>query len=117
MSLAQVSEVSQVYQVSQVSRVPQVTKKKNRKSNPIREIKQQQNKTDFIIPAAPFRRLVNDMTEAEDIRYQQEAIEALQTASEDFLVKLFQKANKLAIYKGRETLHNADISLAHDLSK
>lgn len=103
--------------LAQVSQVSQVTKKKNRKSNPIREIKIQQSKTDFVIPAAPFRRIVNEMTESEDIRYQQEAIEALQTASEDFLVKLFQKANKLAIYKGRETLHNVDISLAHDLSK
>lgn len=93
------------------------SKKKNKKSNPIREIKQQQNKTDFIIPAAPFRRLVNDLTQSEDIRYQQEAIEALQTASEAHMIRLFQNANKLAIYKGRETLHSVDISLAHNLSK
>jgi len=93
------------------------SKKKNKKSNPIREIKKQQNNTDFIIPAAPFRRLVNELTESEDIRYQQEAMNALQTASEAHMIRLFQNANKLAIYKGRETLHSVDISLAHNLSK
>jgi histone H3/H4 len=103
--------------MSQVSQVSQVPKRKNKKSNPIREIKIQQSKTGFIIPAAPFRRLVDEMTFPDDIRYQQEAIEALQTAAESHLIEIFQKANKLAIYKGRETLHSVDISLAHDLYK
>lgn len=90
-------------------------KRKNKKSNPIREIRTQQNKTGLIIPAAPFRRLVNDLTEQTDIRYQQDAVEALQVSAESYLIDIFQKANKLAIYKGRETLHGTDISLAHNL--
>ena len=92
-------------------------KRKNKKSNPIREIKLQQKRTDLLIPAAPFRRLVNEMTNDPDIRYQQEAVKALQTVSEAYLIDLFNVSNKIANYKGRETLHRSDISLAYNISK
>jgi len=115
--------MSQLSQYSQPDTVilnqVHVPRRKNKKSNPIREIRAQQNKTGLVIPAAPFRRLVDELTdeltEDTDIRYQQEAVEALQVSAEAYLIDIFKKANKLAIYKGRETLHNVDISLAHNL--
>ena len=93
------------------------TTKRRRKGIPEREIARQQKKVDLIIPAAPFRRLVCSLTENEDIRYQQEAVEALQTASESYMIDLLQKANTIAKYVGRETLHEEDINLALRLNK
>jgi histone H3/H4 len=93
------------------------TKRKKRKGSSEREIAKQQKKVDLIIPAAPFRRLVNELTDSEDIRYQQEAVKALQTASESYILDLLNDANTLASYAGRETLHGKDITLALRLKK
>tara|TARA_B110000858_G_scaffold192027_1_gene242116 strand:+ start:433 stop:744 length:312 start_codon:yes stop_codon:yes gene_type:complete len=98
-------------------------KRKKRKTNSQREIELQQKKVGLVIPAAPFRRVVNEITksdnitESKDIRYQQVAISALQTAAESFLVEMFQDANSVAAYSGRETLHSRDITLAIMLNK
>lgn len=96
-------------------------KRKKRKSNFQREINLQQKGVGLIIPAAPFRRVVDEITmestESTDIRYQQVAVSALHTAAESFLVELFQDANTIATYGGRETLHSRDITLAMMLKK
>ncbi len=90
---------------------------KKRRGNPQREITAQQKKVNLVIPSAPFRRVVDELTQTDNIRYQQEAIVALQTAAEAYLVETFQDANALAVYNGRETLHNEDINLALRLKK
>ena len=95
--------------------------KKRKKGNSEREIEIQQKKVDLIIPSAPFRRVVDELTNkitlSNHIRYQQEAVTALQTATESFMVDLFQDANLLALYSGRETLHSGDIKVALRLKK
>lgn len=91
--------------------------KSKRKRRSDREIKIQQNSVKLLIPAAPFRRLVDEFTVDTDIRYQRDAISALQTATEDYLIGMFQDGNVVAGYCGRETLHSGDISLALELNK
>ena len=61
-------------------------RKYRKRDNSQREITMQQKRVDAIIPAAPFRRVVNEFTESVDIRYQQEAVDALQVAPESYLI-------------------------------
>tara|TARA_B110000093_G_C12922409_1_gene389761 strand:+ start:87 stop:383 length:297 start_codon:yes stop_codon:yes gene_type:complete len=91
--------------------------KHKKRDNTQREISLQQKRVDATIPSAPFRRVVNEFTESVDIRYQQEAVNALQVAAESYLVEMFQNANAVAVYCGRETLHREDITLALRLKK
>lgn len=91
-----------------------------RHSNPIREIKQQQNKTNLILPAAPFRRIVNEITcdqNEEEFRFQRAAVDAIQTAAESMLIRMFQDSNRVAVSNGRETLKMEDIKLIGLLNK
>jgi len=93
---------------------------KMRHSNPIREIKQQQNKTNLILPAAPFRRIVNEITcdqNEEEFRFQRAAVDAIQTAAESMLIRMFQDSNRVAVSNGRETLKMEDIKLIGLLNK
>ena len=46
-----------------------------------------------------------------DIRFQSSALAALQEASEDFLVKMFDQVNILAIHAGRVTIKSTDVSV------
>jgi histone H3 len=70
------------------------TAKKKARGEP-RKRKPQEN---FEIPKATFRRLVQEIADKchSDLRFQSEAIEALQTASEGLLVQNFQKCSELA---------------------
>ncbi|KAI9593837.1 histone-fold-containing protein [Syncephalis fuscata] len=92
----------------------------------LREIRQYQKSTDLLIRKAPFARLVRQValdftvnnfissvngSEA-GLRWRPEAIEALQEASEAFLVHLFEDANLCAIHAKRVTLMAKDIQLA-----
>ena len=47
----------------------------------------------------------------EDFRFQSTALLALQEASEDFLVRMFDQANQIAIHGKRVTLYPKDIQL------
>ena len=96
---------------------PSKPRKSRKRDNSQREITMQQKRVDAIIPSAPFRRVVNEFTESVDIRYQQEAVDALQVATESYLIEMFQNANTVAGYSGRETLHREDITLALRLKK
>jgi histone H3/H4 len=91
-----------------------------RHSNPIREIKQQQKKTNLILPAAPFRRIVDEITSdqnEEEFRFQRAAVDAIQTAAESMLIRMFQDSNRVAVSNGRETLKMEDIKLIGLLNK
>lgn len=92
--------------------------KKKRRFRPgtvaLREIRKYQKSTDLLISKAPFIRLVRSI--ALDIdnqkRFQSTALDALQEASEAFLVDLLQDANLCTIHSKRITLMPKDIRLA-----
>ena len=84
------------------------------RSKALREVRDEQSKTSAVIPTAPFHRLVREITRdhtTEDIRFRKDALDALQTDAEDFLIGMFHDANLIAIQGSRETLHVDDIKL------
>ncbi len=101
--------------------VPAKIKKprKKRRSKPgtkaVREIRAQQNRTDLIMPKAPFVRVVKGITEKNQIgrvRWTANALEALQWAAEDHVIEVLQKANETAVFVGkRKTLQKVDIQV------
>ncbi|UMM36458.1 hypothetical protein L5515_008614 [Caenorhabditis briggsae] len=80
----------------------------------LREIRRYQNSTELLIAKRPFKRLVleigHDMRS--DFRFKSSAIEALQQASEAFLIELFDLTNLCAIHAKRVTITPIDMQLA-----
>uniref|UniRef100_M0ZH06 Histone H3 n=1 Tax=Solanum tuberosum TaxID=4113 RepID=M0ZH06_SOLTU len=73
----------------------------------LREIRHFQKTWNLVIPAAPFIRLVREISHffAPGVtRWQAEALIAIQEAAEDFLVHLFEDAMLCAIHAKRVTL-------------
>ncbi|KAF2680129.1 histone-fold-containing protein [Lentithecium fluviatile CBS 122367] len=86
----------------------------------LREIRKYQKTTNLLLLRAPFQRLVREIcqnTGGEDApnRWQSQAIQALQEATEAFLVSLFHDANLCAIHAKRVTIQQKDIQLARRL--
>ncbi|KAF1807852.1 histone-fold-containing protein [Eremomyces bilateralis CBS 781.70] len=85
----------------------------------LREIKQLAKSTELLIPKLPFARLVReisgDFNYDGGYRFQRSALEALQEASEAYLVKLFENSNLCAIHAKRVTLQAKDIELVERL--
>lgn len=79
----------------------------------LRQIRKYQKSTDLLIPKLPFRRLIRQIVndEAPDKRIQESALEALQEASETFLVSLLEEANICALHARRVTIQPKDIRL------
>lgn len=84
--------------------------KKPRKYKPgtvaLREIRQYQKTTDLLIRKLPFQRLVREVAQNLDhwLRFQTSALNALQEASETYLVSLFEDTNLCAIHAKRITI-------------
>ena len=80
----------------------------------LREIRRYQKGTELLIKKMPFQRLVREIAQdfKMDLRWQSSAINALQEASEAYLVKLFEDANLCAIHAKRVTIMPKDIWLA-----
>ncbi|KAI1375759.1 histone-fold-containing protein [Hypoxylon crocopeplum] len=83
----------------------------------LREIRRLQNSTDLLLRKLPFSRLVREIALTmrpvdEGMRWQSQAILALQEAAEAFLVHLFEDANLCAIHARRVTIMQKDIQLA-----
>jgi len=80
----------------------------------LREIRKFQKSTDLLIRKLPFQRLVREIaTEYKsDLRFQSQAVLALQEASEAYLVGLFEDTNLCAIHAKRVTIMPKDIQLA-----
>ena len=80
----------------------------------LREIRKFQKSTELLIRKLPFQRLVREIaTEYKsDLRFQSQAVLALQEASEAFLVGLFEDTNLCAIHAKRVTIMPKDIQLA-----
>lgn len=88
----------------------------------LREIRRYQQSTDLLLLKLPFARLVREIAQnilplqaAQDLRWQSQAIQALQEASEAFLVHLFEDTNLCAIHAKRVTIMQKDIQLARRL--
>lgn len=85
----------------------------------LKEIRRYQRSYDLLIQKLPFARLVREVAfellpeeRRHEIRWQSQAIQALQEAAEAFLVHLFEDTNLCAIHAKRVTIMQKDIALA-----
>ena len=80
----------------------------------LREIRKYQKSTDLMLPRAPFQRLVRSICHDidHDLRFQSQALIALQEASEAYITGIFEDANLCALHAKRVTLMKADMMLA-----
>jgi histone H3 len=89
----------------------------------LREIKHYQKRTDLLIRRKPFRRLIRQylnehpLGTGEAARIQENAVIALQEASEAMLVALFEDTNLCGIHAKRVTIQRKDIELAKRLNR
>ncbi|KAL1618067.1 centromeric DNA-binding histone H3-like protein cse4 [Neofusicoccum ribis] len=86
-------------------------------TNALKEIRRYQRSTDLLLLKLPFARLVREIAlnlvpDGEILRWQSQAIQALQEAAEAFLVHLFEDTNLCAIHAKRVTIMQKDIQLA-----
>lgn len=80
----------------------------------LREIRKYQQSTDLLIRKLPFQRLVREIAfnMKIDLRFQSNAVQALQEAAEAYLVGLFEDTNLAAIHAKRVTIMPKDMQLA-----
>ena len=80
----------------------------------LREICRYQKTTELLIRKLPFNRLVREIAQdfKTDLRFQTQAIGALQEAAEAYLVGLFEDTNLCAIHAKRVTIMPKGIQLA-----
>ena len=80
----------------------------------LREIRRYQSTTELLIRKLPFNRLVREIAQdcKTGLRFQTQAIGALQEASEAYLVGLFEDTNLCAIHAKCVTIMPKDIQLA-----
>eukprot|EP00747_Dinoflagellata_sp_TGD_P211350 gnl/TRDRNA2_/TRDRNA2_84584_c0_seq2.p2 gnl/TRDRNA2_/TRDRNA2_84584_c0~~gnl/TRDRNA2_/TRDRNA2_84584_c0_seq2.p2 ORF type:complete len:138 (-),score=33.56 gnl/TRDRNA2_/TRDRNA2_84584_c0_seq2:56-469(-) len=83
----------------------------------LREIRKYQKSTELLIRKLPFQRLIREIAQdfKTDLRFQSQAVLALQEASEAYLVGLFEDTNLCAIHAKRVTIMPKDIQLARRL--
>jgi histone H3 len=80
----------------------------------LREIRRYQKSSDLLIRKLPFQRLVREIAQdvKTDLRFQGQAVLALQEASEAYLVGVFEDTNLCAIHAKRVTIMSKDMQLA-----
>ena len=80
----------------------------------LREIRRYQKSTELLIRKLPFNRLMREITQdfKLELRFQPQAIGALQEAAEAYLVGLFEDTNLCAIHAKCVTIVPKDIQLA-----
>ena len=83
----------------------------------LREICHYQKTTELLIRKLPFARLVREVAQdfSTDLRFQRNAIGALQEAAEIFLISLLEDTNLCAIHAKRVTIFPKDMQLARKL--
>jgi len=83
----------------------------------LREIRKFQKSTELLIRRLPFQRLVREVAQekASELRFQTQAVLALQEAAEAYLVGLFEDTNLCAIHAKRVTIMPKDMQLARRL--
>ena len=80
----------------------------------LRQIRKYQKSTELLIRKLPFQRLVKEVVTSlfqQRYRFQSTALLALQEASEDFLVRMFEMVNHIATHSNRQTIMPKDIYL------
>ena len=80
----------------------------------LRQIRKYQKSTELLIRKLPFQRLVKEVVCQMfnmQYRFQSTALLALQEASEQFLVNMFEKVNHIAIHANRQTIMSKDVYL------
>ena len=80
----------------------------------LRQIRKYQKSTELLIRKLPFQRLVKEVVVQmfqTQYRFQSTALLALQEASEEFLVRMFEMVNHIAIHSNRQTIMSKDMYL------
>lgn len=80
----------------------------------LREIKKYQRDVSNLIPRAPFQKLVRSICSGVDneLRFQSQALVALQEAAEAYIVGLFEDTNLCCLHANRQTVMKKDMELA-----
>lgn len=80
----------------------------------LREVKRYQKSTELLLLRAPFQRFVKEICRGidPDIRFQSQALLALQESAESYLVGLFEDSNLCAQHANRITVMKKDLDLA-----
>ena len=88
-------------------------------SDALRYIRRYHTKDDLLIRKIPFQRFIKEISPGinTNLRFQCSAVLALLTASESYLIKLFEDANLCAIHAKRLTVIPKDIRLSCRLRK
>ncbi|XP_046451958.1 histone H3-like centromeric protein cnp1 [Daphnia pulex] len=84
----------------------------------LNEIRKYQKGTDFLVQKAPFQRLVREVTDSltdSTSRFTADALECLQTASEAFIIQVFEDSVLAMIHAKRVTLMVRDIQFIRRL--
>jgi histone H3 len=95
--------------------------KRRRRNRPgtvaLREIRQQQMKCDLIIAKLPFQRLIRETAQdfRNELRFTPDALEAIQEASEIYLINIFQGTQSAAIHAGREEIQPKDMQFVKNI--
>ena len=98
-----------------------VKKTKKRRSKPgsksIRQIKKFQRSTENLIPKATFQRLAREIACRlhSDLRFEKNALLALQEASESYMTRLFAKSTLCTLHAKRVTLNESDLVLVRKI--
>ena len=100
-----------------VNNVPDGVKKPHRfrpGTVALREIRKFQKSTELLLRKLPFQRIVREIAQEykSDLRFQSQAVLALQEATEAYMVGLFEDTNLCAIHAKRVTIMPKDIQLA-----
>ena len=93
--------------------------KVRRKNHALKEIRTYQRTGELLIPRRPFRRLCVEIARREnpEIRFQAVALEALQEATEAFVVGMIEDSQLCTIHAKRVTLMQKDMELAQKIRK
>ena len=83
------------------------------------EIRRYQRSTELLIKKKSFQRLVREVAQnmvfAGQFKWQASALEALQEASEDYIIGLLSHSNIVAIHAKRETIMPEDMQVVRRL--
>jgi histone H3 len=79
----------------------------------LREIRQYQKSEDLLLRKAPFTRLVKEISQdiRGDFKWTKSGIEALQHATEGYIVVLMEDTNIATLHRKKQTISVADMQL------
>lgn len=81
----------------------------------LRDIRKYQRSTELLIPKAPMRRLIRDVskdTAINPVKWTRDAINAVHTAAEDELTRIFKNAYHLTMLRKASTISTQDLKAA-----